>query len=137
MRVDSGIYAGWDVPIYYDPILAKLIVWAETRELARARMVNALRDYVILGINTSVPFLKDVISHPGFRDGGHDHGIHEEIFRGLERREARPEVLTLAMAAAALGGLERPRRARPGRGREEAAASPWLSLGNWRIGDKS
>ncbi|OGD22748.1 MAG: acetyl-CoA carboxylase biotin carboxylase subunit [Candidatus Aminicenantes bacterium RBG_16_63_16] len=137
VRVDGGVYDGWQVPVYYDPILAKLIVWAETRELARARMINALRDYVILGISTSVQFLRDVISHPRFRDGDTTTGFVKKYFEGWKEEKPGPEVQTLALAAAALGGFDRPQRALPGGGREEAGASPWLSLGNWRIGGKS
>jgi len=138
VRVDGGVYNGWNVPLFYDPILAKLIVWAETRELACARMVNALRDYVILGINTSVPFLRDVISHPRFRDGDTTTGFVKKYFDGWKEGKPGPEVLALAMAAAALGGLDRPRGGLSGARREaDGAASPWLSLGNWRIGGKS
>ncbi|MFC2161888.1 acetyl/propionyl/methylcrotonyl-CoA carboxylase subunit alpha [Acidobacteriota bacterium] len=54
VRNDCGIYSGCDVPIYYDPILAKLIVWAESRDQACQRMIEALNDYVILGIKTSI-----------------------------------------------------------------------------------
>ncbi|MDI6840551.1 MAG: acetyl-CoA carboxylase biotin carboxylase subunit [bacterium] len=66
VRVDSGIYSGCEVSPYYDPILSKLIVWAETREFARRRLVQALKGYVILGIKTTIPFLIDVIEHPKF-----------------------------------------------------------------------
>ncbi len=89
VRVDGGVYAGWSVPLDYDPILAKLIVWAETRELACFRMANALRDYVILGIDTSVPFLRDVISHPRFRDGDTTTGFVKKYFDGWKEENAR------------------------------------------------
>jgi acetyl/propionyl-CoA carboxylase alpha subunit len=137
VRVDSGVYSGWDVPLFYDPILAKLIVWAETRELARARMFNALKDYVILGIQTSVPFLRDVISHPRFRDGDTTTGFVKKYFDTWKEQEPGPDVMTLAMAAAALGGLDRPRGALQAALRAETSASPWVSLGNWRVGGKS
>src|SRR4030042_566245 len=62
VRHDGGIYSGWEVPIYYDPILAKLIVWGETRGAACARLGASLDDYVILGLRTTLPFLKEVNS---------------------------------------------------------------------------
>ncbi len=137
VRVDAGVYGGWNVPMFYDPILAKLIVWAETRELARARMVNALKEYVILGIRTSVPFLRDVISHPRFRDGDTTTGFVRKYFEGWKDEGPGPEVLTLALAAAALAGPDRPRDFRSAGGRTEAPVSPWFSLGGWRLGGRS
>ncbi len=138
VRVDGGVYAGWSVPLYYDPILAKLIVWAETRELACARMVNALRDYVILGIDTSVPFLRDVISHPRFRDGDTTTGFLKKYFDGWQEAKPAPEVLALAMAAAALDGRQRSPGVFSGERREALVkSSPWHSLGSWRVGGRS
>ncbi|RME50822.1 MAG: acetyl-CoA carboxylase biotin carboxylase subunit, partial [Deltaproteobacteria bacterium] len=61
VRNDSGIYAGDRVTGFYDPILAKLIVWGADREAARQRMILALRDYVILGIPTTIGFLADLL----------------------------------------------------------------------------
>jgi acetyl-CoA carboxylase biotin carboxylase subunit len=139
VRVDSGVYAGWDVPLYYDPILAKLIVWAESRELAGRRMLRALREFVILGVSTSVGFLEDVISHPKFREGETTTGFIKRHFEGWEEKKPGPEALALAMAAAALAGHDRPRRgsAAGGQGEPGAAFSPWLGLGKWRLGDRS
>jgi len=138
VRVDGGVYSGWTVPLFYDPILAKLIVWAETRELARARLVNALKDYVILGIQTSVPFLRDVISHPRFRDGDTTTSFVKKYFEDWKEEAPGPDVLALAMAAAALGGWDRPREFRRAAGDQPGAPpSPWRSLGDWRIGGKS
>ncbi len=69
VRVDSHLYAGYQVPPHYDSLLAKLIVWAETREAAIARMQRALDEYVIEGVTTTIPFLKRLISHEGFIRG--------------------------------------------------------------------
>ena len=69
VRVDSHLYAGYDVPPHYDSLLAKLIVWAETREAAIARMQRALNEYVIEGITTTIPFLLRLLSHESFRRG--------------------------------------------------------------------
>src|SRR5205823_10723633 len=56
VRVDSGIFEGFEVTLYYDPLLAKLIVWGETRGQAILRMRRALSDYKLLGIRTTIPF---------------------------------------------------------------------------------
>lgn len=137
IRVDSGVYEGWNVPLFYDPILAKLIVWAETRQVACARMVNALRDYVILGIATSIPFLRDVILHPRFRDGETTTAFIKRYFDGWTAAPPGPEVRALAMAAAALDGLERPRDSRSAALPARSPGSPWVTLGPWRIGGQS
>ena len=66
IRVDSGVTNGSEVSVHYDPMLAKLIVNAATREEARLRAMNALRSYAILGIRTNIPFLLEVLDHPQF-----------------------------------------------------------------------
>jgi acetyl/propionyl-CoA carboxylase alpha subunit len=67
IRVDSGVYTGWDVPPFYDSMLAKLIVWAPDRETACARLSQALRDSVYLGIDTNVDFLRRIVDDTAFR----------------------------------------------------------------------
>ncbi len=80
IRDDSGIYEGWDVPLYYDSLLSKLIVWAESREEAIMRMRRALREYKIKGIKTNIPFHQWVMNHERFIKGDYDtHFIDEEF----------------------------------------------------------
>lgn len=67
IRVDSGVYSGWDVPPFYDSMLAKLIVWAPDRRTACARLSQALRDTVYLGIPTNVDFLRRVVDDEAFQ----------------------------------------------------------------------
>jgi acetyl-CoA carboxylase, biotin carboxylase subunit len=136
VRHDGGIYGGWEVPIYYDPILAKLIVWAETRELACARMAAALGDYVILGIKTTIPFLKEVISHQKFRDGETTTGFIKAYFENWQEEEGSAEGLTWALAAAALDELTPIQKDGTGAGPKKEVYSPWQILGRWRIGEK-
>ena len=69
IRVDSHLYAGYEIPPHYDSLLAKLIVWDETRELAIARMQRALDEYQIEGVVTTIPFHKRLLRHPGFISG--------------------------------------------------------------------
>jgi acetyl-CoA carboxylase biotin carboxylase subunit len=133
VRHDCGIYSGSDVPIFYDPILAKLIVWAEDRSLACQRMINALEDYVVLGIQTSIDFLKDVIAHPRFQKGETTTHFIEQNFDSWEGGEVTEETLKLAALAAAFVGTHRtvsPSTA----AQNKEAYSPWLTLGKWRLG---
>jgi acetyl-CoA carboxylase biotin carboxylase subunit len=137
VRHDGGIYAGWNVPIYYDPILAKLIVWAEDRGRACDRMTAALSDYVLLGIRTTIPFLKDVITHPAFREGRLDTGFIAKHFESWSEKAADAETTGLALAAAAfadMNGLGRRSAGTVADAPAKAAATPWTSIGHWRMG---
>jgi acetyl-CoA carboxylase biotin carboxylase subunit len=129
VRVDSGICAGFEVPIYYDPLLAKLSVWGDTREIARHRMIAALRDYVVLGCTTSIPFLIDVLEHPAFGAGAtHTHFI-EEHFPSWRGREHHRVIAAIAAAV----DLVRP-QPRAGAGDDaRERPTPWTSLGPWRV----
>jgi acetyl-CoA carboxylase biotin carboxylase subunit len=69
VRVDSHLYAGYEIPPHYDSLLAKLIVWAETRDEAIARMQRALEEYVIEGVTTTIPFHQRLLKHEGFISG--------------------------------------------------------------------
>ncbi len=69
VRVDSHLYAGYEVPPHYDSLLSKLLVWAETRDEAIARMQRALDEYIIEGITTTIPFHQRLLKHPGFISG--------------------------------------------------------------------
>lgn len=69
VRVDSHLFAGYEVPPHYDSLLSKLIVWGETRNEAIARMQRALDEYVIEGITTTIPFHQRLLSHEGFIRG--------------------------------------------------------------------
>jgi acetyl-CoA carboxylase biotin carboxylase subunit len=72
VRVESGIYAGWEVSLYYDPLLAKLIVWGETRPEAILRMRRALAEYRIGGMHTTLPFHQKVMDSVLFQWGQFD-----------------------------------------------------------------
>ncbi len=69
VRLDSGIYEGMPVPLYYDPLLAKLICWGQDRAEALARLRRALEEYVISGVRTTIPFAQWLLHHPRFVAG--------------------------------------------------------------------
>ena len=102
IRLDSGVYSGWTVPMEYDPLLAKLAVWAETRDLAANRMARALREYTIAGITTNISFFVDLLADPDFR-AGH---LHTGFLDTFMSRRLPPtldvELTTVAAIAAAL-----------------------------------
>ncbi len=69
IRLDSGVYAGWNVPLEYDPMLAKVAAWAPTRELAIERMRRALREFLVAGIRTNIAWFDEILASPDFRSG--------------------------------------------------------------------
>jgi acetyl-CoA carboxylase biotin carboxylase subunit len=134
IRHDCGIYSGSEVPIYYDPILAKLIVWGETRDQACDRMAQALRDYVLLGIRTSIDFLTNVIGHEAFRSGRTTTSFISEHFADWQGPSADEESLRLIAAAAAYEAQNKERRRAGPSALQEETPSPWQTLGHWRMG---
>ncbi len=72
IRVDNGFEQGMDIPIYYDPMLSKLIAYGKTREEAMQVMLKAIEDYKVEGVHTTLPFGKFVFEHEAFRSGNFD-----------------------------------------------------------------
>ena len=80
MRFDSHLYAGYNVPPYYDSLLGKLIAHAPTRELAMRRLEAALDELVVDGIKVNVPLHRRILADPGFREGGANiHHLEQRI----------------------------------------------------------
>jgi 3-methylcrotonyl-CoA carboxylase alpha subunit len=102
VRVDSGVTQGSEIGVRFDPMLAKLICFGETRDAAIARLDRALRDYTILGTRTNVSWLRRVITQPAFREGLVSTRFLEEHESALQRT-VPPEVPVLAAALAAAG----------------------------------
>jgi acetyl/propionyl-CoA carboxylase alpha subunit len=75
IRVDNGIEEGMDVPIYYDPMLSKLVTYGKTREEAIELMIKAIDHYHVEGVATTLPFGKFVMEHEAFRSGDFDTGF--------------------------------------------------------------
>jgi acetyl-CoA carboxylase, biotin carboxylase subunit len=89
IRDDSGATAGLDVPIFYDPLISKLIAWAEDRPLAVARMRRALGEYIVAGIRTTVPFFTWLFAQPEFLESRFHTTYLDEALRS---RDGRPFV---------------------------------------------
>jgi acetyl-CoA carboxylase, biotin carboxylase subunit len=81
VRDDSGVYEGFEVSTYYDPILSKLVAWGSTRDEAISRMLRALREYVIVGPVANVAFHRWALAHPAFQAGEIDTGFIARHFR--------------------------------------------------------
>ena len=90
IRVDNGFEQGMDIPIYYDPMLAKLITYGKTREEAIQVMLQAIHDYKVEGVQTTLPFGKFVFEHEAFRSGKFD--------TNFVKKQYSPEILKTQMA---------------------------------------
>jgi len=124
------VYAGFDVPVNYDPILGKLIVWGEDRAAACSRMIRALQESVILGVKTPVEFLLDVISSQAFQAGDtHTHFI-EENFADWHPDKVADEPAALGFVANEMVGPKVAMHAGPVSETGEPP-SPWQTLGPW------
>ena len=108
IRVDSGVSEGGEVSIHYDPMLAKLIIWAADRELALQRLERALDEMRIEGIRTTVPLYKALLADPDFRAGNLDIGmLDRKLATGELHPPAEEEGLAdLPLIAAALAHYE-------------------------------
>ncbi|MGD0693394.1 MAG: acetyl-CoA carboxylase biotin carboxylase subunit [Terriglobia bacterium] len=133
IRDDSGVSEGYRVPLDYDPLLSKLIVWGENRSGAIARMRRALDEYQVFGIQTNVPFFRRVLDHPEFVAGQVDTGFIDRVLASglLSAEEPSPEVERAALLAAALEAVRsRSGSAQPSR---LAETSAWKMAGRDRL----
>jgi 3-methylcrotonyl-CoA carboxylase alpha subunit len=134
VRVDSGVREGDTISPYYDPMIAKLIVWGETREIALARMATALAGFEVVGVATNIEFLGRIVKGAAFASGDLDTGLIERNRDELlpQATGARDEILALAAFAELAEGRIR--------AREKARASgdphsPWHLVDGWRMNE--
>jgi len=108
VRNDNGVYGGYTVPVYYDPLLSKLICHAGTRVEAIDRMLRALQEYRVDGIRTSIPFFTFLMQHPDFRAANFDTGFIDRILPELDLQHRPPSDATrdAALIAAAIMAFE-------------------------------
>jgi acetyl-CoA carboxylase biotin carboxylase subunit len=126
VRIDGCVYDGWVVPMEYDPLLAKLAVWAADRESATARMIRALREYDVGGIGTNIGFFRQILEDPEFRRGHLHTGFIDEFFT----RNAAPQPpQDLAAIAALVAALHASTRTGNGAAKTASAASAWKEIG--------
>jgi acetyl-CoA carboxylase biotin carboxylase subunit len=121
LRLDSGVYNGWNVPLEYDPLLAKLAAWGPTRERAIERLGRALAEYTVAGIRTNTEFFREILLDPEFQKGRLSTAFLDEFFKRRKARVADEwEEAAAALVAAHVG-------------RATATAAPRKSASRWVI----
>jgi acetyl-CoA carboxylase biotin carboxylase subunit len=133
VRNDPGVYPGASVSVYYDPMVSKLICWGRNRDEAIARMKRALREFVVKGIKTSIPFHVAVMNNPVFLSGRFDTGFidNEILSSGQGLREANAKELEVGVMLAAIAAFNRDRAlaARAARPSGSSSDSAWKLAG--------
>ncbi|NQX39787.1 acetyl-CoA carboxylase, biotin carboxylase subunit [Pedobacter steynii] len=102
VRVDDGFEQGMEIPIYYDPMIAKLITYGKTREEAMDRMIRAIDEYHITGIKTTLAFGKFVMQHEAFRSGNFNTHFVSKHFNPERLKEEDPDEALMAALAGAM-----------------------------------
>jgi acetyl-CoA carboxylase biotin carboxylase subunit len=123
VRDDTGVYAGYTIPRFYDTLMAKLIVWGPDRDAAIARMRRALAEYQVVGVQTTIPVLQRIVAHPDFVAGRLSTAFMERLL-AADRPEGEGRHRRVALIAAALTAYDRAGRQAP------LPAAP--SGGDWR-----
>ena len=127
IRLDSGVYAGWTVPIDYDPLLAKLIGYGQDRRQAIARLTRALPEYFVAGIKTNLGLFRRILADEDFQSGKIDTGYLDRLLAakaGSEDVEARKRTAAIAAGVfSVLDSTANPAASKPGAG--GAAESGW------------
>lgn len=102
VRIDGYVYEGYDIPIHYDPMISKLIVHADTRERAIARMRRALDEYRITGVKTNIGYLSSILGVPDFERGSYDTSFLEKnavlLGSAAPQQDERTEDLAMIVA---------------------------------------
>jgi acetyl-CoA carboxylase biotin carboxylase subunit len=105
IRDDGGATAGWNVPVFYDPLISKLVAWAEDRPRAIARMRRALDEYLVMGVKTTLPFFRWLFQEPGFCSAMFHTTYLDDMLKvrnGRSFADATPESAELAAIAVAI-----------------------------------
>jgi 3-methylcrotonyl-CoA carboxylase alpha subunit len=129
VRIDTGVEQGDIITPFYDPLIAKLIVWDQTRELAVRRMSAALGGYQVVGVANNVGFLRRLVTSPSFVSARLDTGLIEREHDWLWPRQTTT-VSDAAIVVAALSVVLRERQDAAQRG---PAHSPWAIHDGWRL----
>jgi acetyl-CoA carboxylase biotin carboxylase subunit len=130
VRVDSGVYQGWTIPLEYDPLVAKLAVWGRTRQDAVERMVRALDEYSVDGVKTTIEFYRQVLADERYREAQLDTGFIDDFLKrkAAPRHESDPELEYAAALVAAVHSMSRTNGA-PAPAAPREGISPWRRAG--------
>ncbi|HKJ39259.1 MAG TPA: acetyl-CoA carboxylase biotin carboxylase subunit [Anaerolineales bacterium] len=131
VRVDTGVYPGFEITPFYDPMIAKLIVWGETRAQAILRMRRALEEYRIVGVRTNIPFHQTMMDSHRFMGGQYDTRFVEERFSMEGAEEYRKNYSEIAAILATLVAHDSAERSAHIVQRNERDTSNWKWVGRW------
>jgi len=131
VRVDTGVYPGFEISPYYDSLISKLICWGETRGEAILRMRRALEEYRILGVKTNIPFHQSIMDSTRFMAGQYDTRFVEERFSMAEAEEGKPSQVDIAAIMATLVAHRHGQQAAQIVRRGDRDASNWKWVGRW------
>jgi acetyl-CoA carboxylase biotin carboxylase subunit len=133
VRVDTGVYPGFEITPFYDPMIAKLIVWGETRAQAILRMRRALEEYRVVGVRTNIPFHQTLMDSHRFMGGQYDTRFVEERFsmETTAAGENRANDTEIAAILATLVAHRETERSANIVNRNERDASNWKWVGRW------
>ncbi|MEO5925775.1 MAG: acetyl-CoA carboxylase biotin carboxylase subunit [Bryobacteraceae bacterium] len=144
IRIDSGVYEGWTVPMEYDPLLAKLCAWAGTREIAAQRLDRALAEYTLTGLRTNLALFRQILADPEFQAGRLTTAFLDEFFKRRPKPASTMEqeaAAALVLALASSNPLPDGRGSVPNRlsteprssGSGQTQQSRWLSQGRSEV----
>ena len=134
VRDDSGIYTGMEVTPYYDPMLAKLITYAENRDECIKKMIWALSHYIVMGVTTNISFLKTVIEYKEFKRGKITTHFIDDYFK--DWTVTKDGLPIDAIIALAVYDSIHSKKQEIVRYKEADPHSPWKHVGRWRVGGK-
>jgi acetyl-CoA carboxylase biotin carboxylase subunit len=130
VRVDAGVHTGDEVSIHYDPMIAKVIAHAETREATIRKMDAALAEYTLLGLTTNIPFLRAVLTHETFMRGNVTTHFIEDHLREWQPSKVKDELLIAMAAAEFLGRGSQSAMSN----RQSAIRDVWDATDSFRLG---
>ncbi len=132
VRYDGYVYEGYEIPIYYDPMICKLITWGKTRSESIARMKRALYEYKITGVKTTIKFLERIMDTPAFLEGRYNtHFIEDNRERLFESGLCGAECEDMAMITAFIDYLDKIAKIQPPKYTEELGSN-WKDFGRKR-----
>ena len=129
VRHDGYVYKGYEIPIYYDPLISKLIVWGKTRDEAIQRMKRSLFAYKITGVKTTIKFLEKIMNAPGFISGNYNtHFIEENRDFLMEKKQCSEDCKAMALIAAYIDYHQQLKEAAKGL-KKDGELSNWKTCG--------
>ena len=128
IRNDVGVSEGQEITSDYDPLLAKIVVWDSCRNSAINRMDYALSNFVILGLITNQPFLREIMNNPLFNKASFTTNFIDDNFQNWNFSEITPEVLAAALLGTKTTTVSTKKQ------KSSDHYSPWSSKGGWRQG---